>query len=165
MIRLLLLLLAGVCGLLNWWMPQDVSVPPDAETVPVDVCSEDPYYAQAVIALDWYAAHPEGAPNYAEGYSHAVLDSMYVSLFEQGLVPPVPPACTVTARVATPIYDHVGGTPIGELTAGSAGDLYGRSEDSAWWNVLIDSVGWGWVSAQDVVLQPGTQLDRIPIHY
>jgi hypothetical protein len=148
--RLLLLLLVGVCGLLNRWMSWDV-------------CSEDPYYAQAEIVLDWYAAHPEEAPAYAQGYSHAVLDAAYASLFEQGLVPPVPPACRVTAHVTTPVYDYVGGKPIGELTAGSAGDLYGRSGDSAWWLVLIDGIGWGWVSAQDVNLQPGTQPDQIPI--
>lgn len=163
MIRLALLLLAGVCGLLNWWMLRDVSILSNLGTVPADVCSEDAHYAQAVIVLDWYAAHPEEAPTYAQGYSHAVLDSAYVSLFEQGLVPPAPPACRVTAHVTTPIYDYLSGTPIGELTVGSAGDLYGRSEDSARWLVLIEGVGWAWVSAQDVGLQPGTQTDQIPI--
>lgn len=154
----LLFLLVGMCYF-SWYVPLIVSISPDPKTG----CSEDPYYAQAIIVQDWYAAHPGSAPNYAQGYSHALLDAAYVSLFEQGLVPPVPPACIVTARVSTPIYDYVGGKPIGELAAGSTGALYGRNSDSTQWCLLIDGVGWGWVSAQDVVLQAGTELDRIPL--
>ncbi|HML22865.1 MAG TPA: hypothetical protein PKD09_14535 [Aggregatilinea sp.] len=120
--RLLFLLMTAVCGLFGWWLPQSVAVPSEAETAPVDVCSEDPYYAQATAALDWYAAHPDDAPNYAQGYSHAVLDGAYLSLLEQELVDPVPPPCTVTAQVTTLVYDGVDGTVIGGAGGGRRRD-------------------------------------------
>jgi hypothetical protein len=161
--RLLFLLLTAVCGLFGWWLPQNVAVPSEAQTAPVDVCSEDPYYAQATAALDWYAAHPDDAPNYAQGYSHAVLDGAYLSLLEQGLIDPVPSPCTVTAQVTASIYDGVDGTVIGELAAGAEVTLYGRNDAYTWWNVLDEGVGWGWVRAGDVALQPGTDQDRIPL--
>ncbi len=161
--RLLFLLLTGACGLLGWWMPQSVAVPSEVGTASVDVCSEDPYYTQANAALEWYAAHPDDAPNYAQGYSHAVLDGAYLSLLEQGSIDPVPPPCTVTAQVTTSIYDGVDGTVIGELVAGAEVTLYGRNDAYTWWNMLDEGVGWGWVRAEDVALQPGTELDRIPL--
>lgn len=159
--RLLFLLLTVVCGLIGWGMPLGEAVLPEAELAPIDVCSEDPYYAEANAALAWYAAHPEAAPYYAQGYSHAVLDGMYLSLLERGVIEPVPPPCTVTARVTTPVYDYAGGTVIGELTAGTEADLYGRNDTYTWWSVLDERAGWGWVRAADVALQPGTELDRI----
>lgn len=154
--RLLFILLTGLCGVLNGLAPAERETPAD--------CSENPYYAEANMALDWYAQNPESAPNYAQGYSHAVLDGAYDSLSAEGKVPPVPPACTVTVLTTTPLYEYLGGTSKGDLAVGTVGQLYGRSEDYAWWNVLIEGVGWGWVRAQDVALQPETEIDLIPIH-
>ncbi|MBI5959446.1 MAG: hypothetical protein HY866_11970 [Chloroflexi bacterium] len=121
-----------------------------------DVCSENPYYAKAIIAMPYQQAYD------ASAYGHAQLDALYDSLYAQGEVGPVPPACLVTARQDLTVWTTPGEGPIGVLSAGQTAAIYGRTEDSEWWYVN-SGFGWGWVSREQVELQPEMQIDLIPI--
>ncbi len=137
---------------------------PAPPTPTPDVCSENPYYAEALVALQWLDAHPS-APAYASAYSHAVLDGQYTQLLAEGKVDPVPPGCTLTVRAGTGLWASPAatGTPLGTLPAGAVATVYGRSADGGWWNVLAEGLGWGWISAEAAALQPGALVTAIPV--
>jgi hypothetical protein len=160
LVMLALLSISGLCGLLA------APTPDNTVTDAVDVCSENPYYAEALVALNWLGQNPYPPGTPATAYSHAVLDGLYQQLLAEGKVQPVPPPCTVTARESLTIWSEPGttSTALGSLSAGESADLYGRSEDNGWWCVLQSpGAGWGWVSAAQTELQPGTEIDAIPV--
>jgi hypothetical protein len=160
LVMLALLSISGLCGLLA------APTPDNTVTNAVDVCSENPYYAEAIVALKWLEQNPYPSGTSGSAYSHAVLDGLYQQLLAEGKVQPVPPPCTVTAREPSTIWSEPGtaSTPLGSLPAGEPVDLYGRSEDNNWWYVLQSpGAGWGWVSAAQTDLQPGTEIDAIPV--
>ncbi len=145
-----------------------VPAPPTATPQPTpagDVCSENPYYAEAIVAMTWWAENRPGEPIPMHS-SHAVLDGIYAGLLEQGEVGPVPPPCVVTARGQAILWNSrdADGQQVGVMQAGERADVYGRSEDWAWWNVLYPGAGYVWVRAGEVDLQSGADADGIPIH-
>ena len=129
-----------------------------------DVCSENPYYAKAISAMNYMGDNPMSPPSSSAQYSHAVLDSLYDQLYAEGKVGPVPPPCQVTARQLLTVYttpDSVS-APVWTLAAGDSLDVYGRNDDTTWFTVSSPG-GWGWVSADAVDLQPGAEVDLMPI--
>lgn len=159
LILILLLVLVSLLGHCNPGQADRLSLP--------DVCSENPSYAEAIAALNWIAAHPDSpeaqtASNFHG--SHAILDSIYDGLLEQGKVAPVPPPCTVTARAAVPVLsDHAAGAAqIGTLETGTTADVQARTEDGGWWYIST-AFGWGWVAAESVDVQAGAVFDQFLI--
>jgi hypothetical protein len=131
---------------------------PTPESTP-DVCSENPYFAKAIIAIPYVV--PPASYNGA-AYGHVQLDALYDSLYQQGIVGPVPPVCLVTARVDLTVWTTPGEGPMGTLTAGQTVPIDGRNEDSTWWFVITD-FGRGWVSRAEADIQPEAEIDRISI--
>lgn len=129
-----------------------------------DVCSENPYYAEAIVAMAWLQSHPP-APAYASAYGHAVLDGQYAHLLAEGKVDPVPPGCTLTLHTAADLraLPAATGAPLGALPAGAVATVYGRSTDFGWWYVLAEGLGWGWIDAAAAGLQPGALATMIPM--
>lgn len=146
-------------------LPAPATTPSAPPAPTADVCSENPYYARAIVAMDWWAANRPGQEIPMHG-SHAVLDSIYAQLLADGEVGPVPPPCVVTARGQAILWnsrDADGQQQVGVMQAGEIAEVYGRTEDSTWWNVLYPDAGYGWVRAEDVDLQPGADASLIPV--
>ena len=161
----LAMLLIG-SALLAIRMPTPTPVPvPTAvpAALPEADCSENPYYAEAVVALEWLAQHPPGT-SYASQYGHAQLDALYAQLLAEGKVGPPPPPCKLVAISETTVYSSPSlyGDRVGDLRPGALADVSGRNTDSSWWYVRLDQ-GWGWVIANSTVVQPGTDADAIPV--
>lgn len=133
-----------------------------ADGTGADVCSENPAYAEALVALDWLGDHPPEETN-TGAYGHAQLDALYQQLVSQGDVTPPPPGCTLTARIDTTLYvrPHPDADVSGSLAAGQTVTVYGRSADIQWWYVNASPV-WGWVRAEDAELQAGAETTLIP---
>ncbi len=128
------------------------------------VCSENPYYAKAIVAMSWLESNPPLNPMSGDQYSHAVLDSLYDQLYAEGKVGPVPPPCQVTARDSLTVYTtpDAASAPVWTLAAGESLDVYGRNDGDTWFQVVTPG-GWGWVRADAVNLQMGAEVDRMPI--
>jgi hypothetical protein len=154
LLAILMACLLSVLAILSVQREVGQSVPTPEPTP--DVCSENPYYAEAIMAMPYQTATDGSA------YGHAQLNALYDSLYQQGIVGPVPPACLVTARVDLTVWATPGEGPMGTLTAGQTAPLYGRTEDATWWNVLTD-FGYGWVSRAETDLQPEAEIDLIPV--
>ena len=136
--------------------------PPGVVEAGADVCSENPAYAEALVALDWLGAHPPEQTN-TGAYGHAQLDALYQQLVDRGDATPPPPGCTLTARAETAlrVRPHPDADVNGSLAAGQTVTVYGRSADMAWWYVDASPV-WGWARAEDADLQAGADKTLIP---
>lgn len=153
--KLLLAIMLSCLALALAILPVGQTTTSTPEPTP-DVCSENPYYAKAIIAMPYQQ-------NYgASAYGHAQLDALYDSLYEQGIVGPVPPACLVTALEEVTVWATPGADALGTLYAGQTAEVYWRTEGFQWWHVKT-AFGWGWVSAAQVEMQPEAQIDLIPI--
>jgi hypothetical protein len=131
--------------------------------LPEGDCSENPYYAEATVALEWLAQHPPST-SYASQYGHAQLDALYAQLLAEGMVGPPPPPCKLVAISETTVYSSPSlySDRVGDLRPGVMTDVSGRNADSNWWYIRLDQ-GRGWVSASSTVLQPGADVDAIPV--
>jgi hypothetical protein len=159
---LLLVIAALAVALLLASTPEGAGAPSVAGATGVDVCSENPAYAEALVALGWLADHPPQEAN-AGAYGHAQLDALYQQLVDQGDVTPPPPGCTLTAREDTPLLvrPHPDADVSGTLAAGQTVTVYGRSADMSWWYVNASPV-WGWIRAEAGELQAGAEVTLIP---
>ncbi len=168
-VPLISLLLLGCLGLLlAAWVGLGASISirsaTPTPTATEEICSSNPYYAKAIIAMNHMGDNPVSPPYPAAQYSHAVLDSLYDQLYAEGKVGPIPPACQVTARQTVTVYTtpDAASAPLWTLSAGDSLDVYGRNDGTTWFSVLSPG-GWGWVSADAVDLQPGAEVDLMPI--
>ena len=131
--------------------------------LPEGECSENPYYAEAIVALEWLAQNPPST-SYASQYGHAQLDALYGQLLAEGKVGPPPPPCKLVAISETTVYSSPSrySDRVGDLRPGVLVDVSGRNDDSSWWYVRLDQ-GWGWVNASTTVLQPRADVDAFPV--
>jgi hypothetical protein len=135
-----------------------LSSTPGASTA--DVCSEDPYYATAIIAMEWMSANSTGQPMAGDAYGHAQLDGLYQQLYAEGKVGPVPPPCIVTAITDLTVWGHPGVDYITTMKAGETAEVNGQDAAGNWWYVNTGT-NWGWVSRQYTQLQPEADISSI----
>ncbi len=143
-------------------IPITPSPTPVLITTPDDVCSEDPYYAAAIIAMEWMSAHPTGQTMPGDAYGHAQLDGLYDQLYAEGKVGPVPPPCIVTATTDLTVWGHPGVDYITSLHAGETAEVNGQDAAGNWWYVNTGTA-WGWVSRQYAQIQPEANVSSIRI--
>jgi hypothetical protein len=161
--RRLILLNLPICAMLTFLFGAAFHIrgtePPAS---PVDVCSENPYYAEAIVAQQYV---PSGNTSYIYG-GHAYLDGLYQSLLEEGKIEPVPPPCLITAQRDTLIFPSLDSTtaPAGVLYTGQSAAIYGRNSAGTWW-YIASAVGYGWISDADSIIQPETEVDLVPVLY
>ena len=137
--------------------------PPGLADAGADVCSENPAYAEALVALDWLGSSSPGADQHRRLRPRPARRAVPAAR-GRGATPPrrrqaapspparIPPCACALTRTRT---------STASLAAGQTVTVYGRSADMAWWYVDASPV-WGWVRAEDADLQAGADENADP---